>query len=274
MKIAITGGKGGTGKTVFAVNLALALAKQGKKVTYIDCDADCPSSHYIVGAELQNEEGVDSFLPEIDKEKCIKCGTCIKTCQFNSLYQPKDKLPVLVESLCSGCAACMIACPADAITESSKIIGNTYSFEKYGVQFFCGKLNPSDPLTEKIVGAIKVRALENQSDIFIIDTAAGAHCQVVAALEGADMALAVTEPTLFGEHDLSVISDVLKKLEIPFEVVLNRSTISDRKIKNALEIPYDKTMINCYVQGVPIVEKHPEHEISKSIFSFAERLIK
>ena len=272
MIIGITGGKGGTGKTVIAVNTAVALAKLGKKVTYIDCDADCPSSHYIVGAELQNETKVYSFLPKIDREKCIKCGQCVKTCQFNSLYQPKEKPPVLVESLCSGCAACMIACPAGAISESSKIIGHTYSFEKYGVQFFSGKLNPSDPLTEKVVGAIKERALKNKSDIFIVDTAAGAHCQVVAALEDCEKAIAVTEPTLFGEHDLNVISEVLKKLNIPYEIIVNRSTISNRKINSILEIPYDKTMIDCYVQGIPIVEKYPEHPISQSLLDFAKRL--
>ncbi len=273
MIIGVTGGKGGTGKTVIAVNIAIALAKQGKKVTYVDCDADCPSSHFVSGGTIGEEREVCSFIPAIDNEKCIKCGKCVKTCQFNSLYQPKGKPPVLVESLCSGCSACMLACPAGAITESSKVTGHTYFFEKHGVKFFLGKLNPSDPLTEKVVGAIKERAFKNKSDIYIIDTAAGAHCQVVAALEGCQKAIAVTEPTLFGEHDLGVISQVLGKLNIPYEVIVNRSTLSNRKIKNVLEIPYDKAMIECYVEGAPIIEKYPEHPISGRLSGFAKRLI-
>ena len=167
----------------------------------------------------------------------------------------------------------MIACPFGAIEESKKIIGWTYAAEKYGVKFFSGELKPSEPLTEKIVDAVKQRGLAEKHDVVIVDTAAGAHCQVVCALEGCDKAIAVTEPTLFGEHDLKVISEVLKKLKIPYQVVLNRSTISDRKIKSSLEIPYDRTMVECYVEGIPIIKKYPEHPISKKISSFAKRLI-
>lgn len=121
--------------------------------------------------------------------------------------------------------------------------------------------------------AVKQRGLARKHEIVIVDTAAGAHCQVVCALEDCDKAVAVTEPTFFGEHDLKVISELLKKLEIPYETVVNRSTISDRKIESSLQIPYDRAMVECYVEGIPIVEKFPEHQISKKIFSFAKRLI-
>lgn len=273
MIIGITGGKGGTGKTVLAVNLAVALAKQGKDVAYLDCDADCPSAHIIAGTELQDRREVRSLLPEFIKERCTKCGACVRACQFNALYQLKDKPPSLARSLCSGCGACIIACPSAAIAESSKIIGWTYTSEKYGVKMFSGELKPSEPLSEKIVSAVKHRAMEEDHEIMIVDTAAGAHCPVVCALEGCDKAIAVTEPTFFGEHDLKVISDLLKKLEIPYHVAVNRSTISDRKIEGSLQIPYDKAMLESYVKGIPIVEETPEHPISKQITMFAKRMI-
>ncbi|MBD3209907.1 P-loop NTPase [Candidatus Micrarchaeota archaeon] len=273
MIIGVTGGKGGTGKTVLAVNLAVALAGKAS-VAYLDCDADCPSAHIIVGAELQNKQGVYSFLPEFIEEKCTHCGKCTSVCQFNALYQLKGEAPTLVESLCSGCGACMLACPFGAIKESRKTIGWTHAYEKYGIDFFSGELRPGEPLSEKIVDAVKERGLAKEYDIVVVDTAAGAHCQVVCALEGCDKALAVTEPTQFGMHDLEVISEVLNKLGIPFETIVNRSTISDKKIESSLEIPYDKKMIECYVEGVPIIEKYPKHPISKKIAEFAERLIK
>ena len=271
--IGITGGKGGTGKTVLAVNLAIALAKEGLKVAYIDCDADCPSSHIITGAKLKNRKKVLSYLPRFIESKCKRCGKCVNACKFNALYQLNDRSPELMESLCSGCAACMIACPSNAIEESSKVIGWTYTAEKYGVKFFSGWLKPSEPLTEKIVDAVKQRGMTKKHDIVIVDTAAGAHCQVVCALEGCDRAIAVTEPTCFGEHDLKVIAEVLKKMNIPYETVVNRSNISNRKIKCILEIPYDKKMIDCYVKGVPIVEKYPKNRISRKIVSLARKLI-
>ncbi len=274
MKIAVTGGKGGTGKTVIAVNLAVCLAKLGKKVAYLDCDADCPSSHLIVGASLQKKEKVSSFFPIIDKNKCRKCGMCVQNCEFNALYQLKGKPPELVQSLCSGCGACMIACPYGAIKEGKKTIGWTFSFRKYGVHFFSGKLKPSEPLTEKIVDAVKKRGMQGKYDIIIVDTAAGAHCQVVSALEGCDKAFAVTEPTLFGRHDLKVISKVLEKMKIQYEIILNRSTISKTRVKSVLQIPYDRKMIECYVLAVPIVEKYPNHPISRKIAALAKRLLK
>ena len=273
MIIGVTGGKGGTGKTVLAVNLAVALAKEGKDVAYLDCDADCPSAHIIAGVELKDKTEVRSFLPRFIEDKCRRCGKCVEACEFNALYQLKGRVPTLVESLCSGCGACMVACPVGAIEESDKVIGWTYAAERHGVKFFSGELKPSEPLTEKIVDAVKQRGLAEKHDIVIVDTAAGAHCQVVCALEGCDKAIAVTEPTLFGEHDLKVISEVLEKLKIPYQVVLNRSTISDRKIKSSLEIPYDRNMVECYVEGVPIIKRYPEHQISKKISSFAKRLI-
>ena len=274
MIIGVTGGKGGTGKTVIALNLAIALAKLGKNVAYLDCDADCPSAHTLAGAELKEKIEVRSFLPRFLEDKCIKCGKCVKMCEFNALYQLKGKVPALMPSLCSGCGVCMLACPFGAIEESSKVIGWTYTSEKYGVRFFSGELKPSEPLTEKIVDAVKQRGLEKDYDVVIVDTAAGAHCQVVCALEGCDKALAVTEPTFFGEHDLEVISEVLAKLDIPYQVILNRSDISDRKTDSSLQIPYDKTMIDCYVEATPIVERHPDHPTSKKISAFAKELIK
>lgn len=273
MMIGVTGGKGGTGKTVIAVNLAVALAKEGMRVAYLDCDADCPSAHIITNAELRGREEVRSFLPRFIEKKCMRCGKCVNVCEFNALFQLKDKVPTLIQSLCSGCGACMIACPFSAVEESSKVIGWTYKAERYGVEFFSGELKPSEPLTEKVVDAVKQRGRVRENGIVIVDTAAGAHCQVVCALEGCDKAIAVTEPTIFGEHDLKVISDVLKKLGIPYEIVVNRSTISNMEIESALQIPYDKAMVECYVEGIPIVEKYPEHPISKKILSFAKRLI-
>ncbi len=275
MIIGITGGKGGTGKTVIAVNLALALADLGKKVTYFDCDTDCPSAHIILDANLDNELEMHSFLPAINEEKCKKCGGCVANCQFNAIYMPKGKVPALVPSLCSGCKACTITCPHGAIDSSNKTIGWTYKTEKYGIELFSGKLKPSEPLSEKMVEAVKERGLkEGKGEIVIIDTSAGAHCPVVRALEGCDKAFAVTEPTLFGEHDLEAIKEVLKKLKIPYDIIVNRSTISSKKIPNAvLEIPYDRTMVDCYVNGTPFVRTFPNHPLSKKISDFAKGLI-
>jgi MinD superfamily P-loop ATPase len=276
MIIGVTGGKGGTGKTVVAVNLAVAIAKTGRRVTYLDCDADCPSAHIVMGAKRRMKRKVTSFVPHFNSGKCRKCGKCVKVCELNALYQLPGKTPTLLEPICNGCRACVLACPHNAIQEAEKTVGWTYKTEKYGMELFSGELKPSEPLSEKIVDAIKIRGLgEGRGEIFIIDTSAGAHCQVVRALDGCDRAIAVTEPTLFGIHDLEVIESVLRKLKIGHDLIVNRSTISKRRVKHALmQIPYDKKMIECYVDGVPIVERYPENPISKDFFKLAEKMVR
>jgi len=274
MMVGVTGGKGGTGKTVVAVNLAVAIAKTGRKVTYLDCDADCPSAHMVMGAKRKGRIAVKSFVPHFNSSKCKRCGRCVSVCEVKALYQLQGKIPTLLEPICNGCKACVLACPFNAIDEGEKIVGWTYRTEKHGVELFSGELRPSEPLSEKIVDAVKDRARrEGRGEVLIVDTSAGAHCQVVRALEGCDRAIAVTEPTLFGLHDLKVISEVLKKLRIEHSVVVNRSTISKRKIKRTvMQIPYDRVMIDCYSDGTPIVSKFPEHPISKEFFKLAERV--
>ena len=275
MIIGVTGGKGGTGKSFFAINLAVSLAKKGAKVVLLDCDPDSPSDHILLGAERKNKKQVDCLVPVFIKEKCVKCGLCVKTCQYNALFQVPGKVPQLMEPICNGCTACILACPNNAITKGNKIVGWTYESEKYGLKMLSGELKPSEPLSEKIVIETKKRAENEEADFVIVDTAAGAHCNVVAALDGCEKAYVITEPTPFGISDLEVIREVLEKLKIPREIVVNRSDITDNKIENAkFEIPYDRKIIDSYVKGIPLVVYDEEHPVSKMFFKLAEELMK
>ncbi|MFH1471145.1 MAG: P-loop NTPase, partial [Candidatus Micrarchaeota archaeon] len=215
MIVGVTGGKGGTGKTVFAVNLAVALAKKGVKVRLIDCDVDCPSAHIVLGTELKSKQKVESFVPRIDASKCKRCGLCVEKCEQHSLFQVKGETPTFIDKMCNGCKVCALVCKHGAIVESNKIVGWTYNGKRFGVSIFSGELKPSEPLSEKVVDAVKKMGLKGEAEITIIDTSAGAHCNVVRALQGCEKAYLITEPTLLGAHDLKVISSVLKTMNIP-----------------------------------------------------------
>ena len=270
--ISVTGGKGGTGKTVVALNLAVALAKQGHDVTLADCDVDCPNSYIIADTKLKNERVVTSFLPVFDEKKCTACGKCIDVCRVNALYLVKGKVE-LNDKMCTGCEACKLACPQGAVTGRQKVIGHTYETEGYGVDFVVGKLLPSEPISAKVVNETKKRAAEKKSDFLIIDTAAGIHCDVVDALRGSETAFAVTEPTPFGVHDLKLIRKLLDKLKIKSEIIVNRSDITKQKVKDVLlEIPYERNMVECYANNVPMVVKYPKHDISMKFFDLAEKV--
>ena len=118
-----------------------------------------------------------------------------------------------------------------------------------------------------IVNALKKFASEKEKDYdyIIVDTAAGAHCNVISALLGCDTALAVTEPTPLGAHDLDLILQLCKVLKIPARIILNRADIGDKtlikkiaekhKTKIIAEVPYQKEILESYSRGIPVKDK-------------------
>ncbi len=93
-KITVTGGKGGTGKSFVAINLALLLAKHYKTVP-VDLDLEAPNDHILLGIDkLENEEPIKLFLPFINTSKCTKCGVCAKICDTGALLLPKSDIKI------------------------------------------------------------------------------------------------------------------------------------------------------------------------------------
>lgn len=268
MRIAVTGGKGGTGKSTIATALAVELSKK-YKVLLMDLDVDCPDDHIILSVKRKKAKDVTHYIPVLDKKKCIKCGRCSEVCKENAVVHVKDKHPMFVLDQCIGCTACMIACPVGAIGKRKLVAGHVYTGEG-AVDFISGELTPTQKEGSPIVNAVKKFAApkEKNYDFVILDTAAGTHCPVISAIMGCDLALAVTEPTPLGAHTLDLILKVAKELEVPCHVVLNRAGIADESILGEHEIfariPYSKDIAMAYARGEPV--KH------KSISQLAKKL--
>jgi MinD superfamily P-loop ATPase len=259
-KIVSTGTKGGVGKSTFAILLAFKLSKN-KKVILCDSDVECPNDYLITGKKLKNPKPIYKDFPLLDKEKCTKCGLCSEACKYNAVFFVKNKYPVFVYDLCSSCRACMIACPEKAIDLKKKSVGESY-INKINNNFWL-VTGVSKPRVLDIVPAVretKQRALElakkENADYLIIDSAPGTHCNVIEALMDSDKAYTVTEPTPLGSHDLGLILELVKKLKIPAEIVLNKSDVGNRKeiekiaekfsTKISFEIPYSEELVDAY----------------------------
>jgi len=281
LQIAVSGGKGGTGKSTVAINLAVELSRYFKMIL-ADLDVEAPNDHLLLGVELAREEPVNQFMPRFDYSKCTKCRKCAEVCEEHAIITLKDGTPFLMPNLCSGCRACEIVCPVPgAIQEAFRVIGHTYITETpYGFTLVTGKLREGEERSMPLVVEAKRRARNLDYELLMVDTAAGTGNTVSKAIEGSRLLIAVTEPTPLGIHDTELILKLGKLMELETWVVVNRADLGDpgkvREIAEryeaeiVAEIPYSEAIVRSYVRGKPIVlEEVPEAEIFREL---AERI--
>ncbi len=263
MIISIASGKGGTGKTTVATNLALSL---GQNVQIMDCDVEEPNSHLFLNPDLNEKEPVIAPIPLVDEEKCTWCKKCMEICRFNAIAVVGKKVVVFPE-LCHSCGGCMAICPEEAISEKERVLGDIESGHINGIQFIHGLLKVSQVMSPPIIKKIKTYA--GRETVNIIDAPPGTSCPVIAAMNGTDFVLLVTEPTPFGLNDLKLAVEAVKSLKIPHGIVINRAGIGNDGVEEyareegvpvLMEIPYDRKIAEIYSRGELIVEKLPEYK--------------
>jgi len=266
MKIAIASGKGGTGKTTIATNLAWTLAQTGKQVQYLDCDVEEPNGHIFLKPEIKKTEQVTVAVPEVDLKKCTGCGKCGRLCQYSAIVSLKETV-LTFEQLCHSCGGCMLVCPEKAITEKQKIIGSLEQGISGSVNFIQGRLQIGDVRTPALIKRVKQKI--NNEKIAIIDAPPGTSCPVIEAIRDTDFVLLVTEPTPFGLNDLELAVGMVRELKLPFAVVINRSDIGDdcllrycqkQDIEVLVEIPDDRKIAEAYSRGLMVVDALPEYK--------------
>lgn len=266
MKIAITGGKGGTGKSTVATALASELGKT-KKVLLVDADVECPNDHLILSVKRKKIKEIFQSIPKFNREKCVKCGLCAKVCRENAIVFVKERYPIFVPDLCIGCKACLISCPAKAIEEEKKKIGTIYFNKSEKIDLLSAETEIGYEEAGIVVNRLKefLSKIEKNYDYVLIDTAPGTHCNVIAALKNCDLAFVVTEPTPLGKHDLELILKLIKSLGIKAKVIINKANIGNKKIMEKIlrkykteviaEIPYKKSILKAYSSGKQIKDK-------------------
>jgi len=260
MIISIASGKGGTGKTTVAVNMALSL----KDVQILDCDVEEPNVHVLLQPKINETKPVYLSTPLIDEEKCNRCGKCSDFCEYNALFVTPEKV-LFFPQLCHSCGGCMLVCPKNAITEKNVEIGMVKTGVAEGVELVFGELNVGEPMPVPVIKAVKKQIESNKT--VIIDSPPGASCPVVESVSGSDYCLLVSEPTPFGLHDLKIMVQVLEGLKTPFGVIINRAGIGDKKTYDfceekglpiLLEIPFQRKIAGLYSRGIPFVVNMPE----------------
>lgn len=262
MIISVASGKGGTGKTTVAVNLALSL----KDIQFLDCDVEEPNAHIFLKPHIEKSYPVTIPVPQVDLSKCNFCGRCAEVCAYNAIAVIKDKVLVFPE-LCHGCGACSYLCPQNAIKETGRQIGIVEIGNRDNLIFIHGRLNIGEAMSPPLIRAVK--ECIDSSRIVIIDAPPGTSCPVIESVKDSNFCLLVTEPTPFGLHDLKLAVQTLKELKIPFAVVINRSDIGDKKVDDyckkenipvLMKVPFNKEIAVAYSKGINIIEALPEYK--------------
>lgn len=260
MKIAVLSGKGGTGKTTVSSSLAFI-----SKMLLIDTDIEEPNSHIFLKGNIEDIKSVYTRFPEVNMEKCNLCGECGNFCKFNAIIPAKKRVIVFGEA-CHDCGGCEIVCKNGAISWEKREIGKIYtgkthfnSINKYG------KLNIGEMSGVKIIKEIYKNTEEKD---FLIDCPPGTACTTVLAVEVADFAIIVVEPSPFGLSDMKLVVQLLRDMKIPFGVVINKfdedknivkKYCDDEKIEIIGTIPFDRKIAEAYSKGKIIAEALPEY---------------
>ena len=266
MQIAIASGKGGTGKTTVALNLAYIASQQGKPVQYLDCDVEEPNGHLFLRPEIEETRSVGMPVPEVDESKCTGCGLCREICQYNAITC-FNKMVLVFPELCHGCGGCTLVCPENAITEKSRSVGIIEKGKAGNIQFVHGKLRIGEAMSPPLIREVKKQI--NPGIINIIDVPPGTSCPVIAAVQDSDFVVLVTEPTPFGLNDLKLALEMIRELNLAFGIVVNRhddDNISAREFCREnntpvlAEIPDDRRVAEAYSNGRLAAENIPGYD--------------
>ena len=262
MIITVTSGKGGTGKTL----IAIALAQSIKNVQFLDCDVEEPNAAIFLKPDISENVSIDTFIPEIDSDKCNFCGQCQQICKYNALAVLKSKVLVFPQ-LCHHCGACTWKCSQKAITEKTVQLGIIQKGAAGQIEFLSGVLDVGQPTAPPLILALK--KLINKNKNVILDSSPGVACPVIATLYQSDFVLLVTEPTPFGLYDLKLAVEVCEIFGLKNGLIINRSDGTDdatqqyceeKSIPILLRIPFERKIAENYSRGISLIETFPEYK--------------
>lgn len=275
LTVAVASGKGGTGKTLVATNLAVAAARSGSPVSLVDCDADAPDDALFLSPGSPGARDVAVPVPVVDTGACTLCGACRETCAYGAIRILGGAVMVFPE-LCHNCGSCVRACRPKALHEEPVRIGEVEwgpaaaeTAGPAGVDVVTGRLDVGEVKTPAVIRAARKQAGVLHRSVTVLDAPPGVACAAVAAVRDADVLLLVTEPTPFGLHDLELAVGLGRQLDVPLGVVLNRDVGAPSEVDAYCEregipvvsrIPFDRRVAEVYASGGLVIDGHPAGE--------------
>jgi len=290
-EIVVISGKGGTGKTSIVASFA-ALAEGA---VLADCDVDAADLHLLLQPDIkQSHDFSGGKVASVITEKCIGCGKCEEVCNFDAAIfngPANDVVGITytIDSIaCEGCGVCVQFCPVDAIEFKDAINGKWFVSDTRFGPMLHAKLGIAEENSGKLVSLIRKEAkriaAEQSKNLIIVDGSPGIGCPVIASITGADLVLAVTEPTIAAQHDLDRVAELTEHFKIPTVVCINKYDINvkiakaiekealERNLKVVGKIAYDIAVTEAQIAARSIIE-YSSNGLKEQIVSLWESVL-
>lgn len=265
-EVVVISGKGGTGKT----SVVAAFAALAGGAVLADCDVDAADLHLVLDPDVGSPHDFSGRQQAvIDPAACTACGRCAEVCRFAAVLGGRADDYSVDPVACEGCELCLRVCPSDAVHMEPVVNGAWMISETRFGPLVHARLGVAEDNSGKLVTLVRkearATALRHGLPLVIVDGSPGIGCPVIASLSGADLVLAVTEPTVSGRYDLERALQVVRQFRLPFAVIVNRADLNERLTAAITEettaqgalfvttIDYDPSVTRAQVDGIDVV---------------------
>jgi MinD superfamily P-loop ATPase len=270
-ELVIISGKGGTGKTSVTASFAVL----ADRPVIADCDVDAADLHLVLSPRVDEiHEFRSGREAVIRQDECIGCGACLAHCRFDAVIMngkgAGDAEFAVDPVACEGCGVCVRFCPELAIDFPERICGEwMVSVTRCGPMVHA-RLRAAAENSGKLVSTVRREARriaeEAHYPLVIVDGPPGIGCPVIASVTGATLVLAVTEPTVSGEHDLERVLSLTRHFKIPTAICVNKWDINPEMTERiedkahsagaqvAGRIRYDHAVTQAQMREMAVVE--------------------
>lgn len=283
MRITIASAADRAAPTAIAASLALAWMSAPPRpgaprprLTLADAVVASPQAARLLKPLAGGAQEVHSVIPEVDLERCTRCGRCAELCAYGAIAVVHGRVAVFAE-LCVGCGRCARGCPEQAIRETPLLAGRVERGRVGSMTLLWGVAEPGVFDAAPLQRAMQRTAGQRPGDVALLIAPTGIGQRAAEALRWADVALLVADDSARGLRGLRALTSLARDTlgRRVGAALLGQSDAAEtycreRDLPVLLRLPDAATLQAAWAQGLPLATLTTEH--SAAFAALAGRL--